>query len=79
MQDHLPDHDENRSPGQLARERHPDGAAIDASGNVVGYEIGRKYGARLLDVKVMRKHRTKVAGVLLKRTAAIAAKRAQGK
>ncbi|MGI5203607.1 DedA family protein [Spirillospora sp. CA-108201] len=31
------------------------------AGDSVGYEIGRKYGPRLLDVKMMRRHRAKVA------------------
>ncbi|GAA4390073.1 DedA family protein [Actinomadura sp. NPDC048032] len=31
------------------------------AGDSVGYEIGRKYGPRLLDVKMMRRHRSKVA------------------
>lgn len=43
-------------------------------GDSVGYEIGRKYGARLLDVRVMRKHRAKVAGAqdLIRRRGAFA-------
>ncbi|MEV0666681.1 DedA family protein [Actinomadura luteofluorescens] len=31
------------------------------AGDSVGYEIGRKYGPRLLDVGMMRRHRAKVA------------------
>ncbi|MEU8342177.1 DedA family protein [Spirillospora sp. NPDC048832] len=44
------------------------------AGDSVGYEIGRKYGPRLLDVKIMRKHRAKVAGAqdLIRRRGAFA-------
>lgn len=44
------------------------------AGDSVGYEIGRRYGPRLLDVKVMRKHRAKVAGAqnLIRRRGAFA-------
>ncbi|NDU73038.1 DedA family protein [Actinomadura sp. DSM 109109] len=43
-------------------------------GDSVGYEIGRRYGPRLLDVGIMRKHRTKVAGAqdLIRRRGAFA-------
>ncbi|MFE9100751.1 DedA family protein [Actinomadura geliboluensis] len=44
------------------------------AGDSVGYEIGRRYGPRLLDVKVMRKHRAKVHGAqeLIRRRGAFA-------
>ncbi|MER7545375.1 DedA family protein [Spirillospora sp. NPDC127506] len=43
-------------------------------GDSVGYEIGRRYGPRLLDVRMMRKHRAKVAGAqdLIRRRGAFA-------
>ncbi|MEO3824926.1 DedA family protein [Actinomadura sp. B10D3] len=48
------------------------GAAV--AGDSVGYEVGRRYGPRLLDVKIMRKHRAKVAGAqdLIRRRGAFA-------
>ncbi|URN10312.1 DedA family protein [Actinomadura madurae] len=44
------------------------------AGDSVGYEVGRRYGPRLLDVKVMRRHRAKVAGAqdLIRRRGAFA-------
>ncbi|WP_141577814.1 DedA family protein [Actinomadura sp. WMMA1423] len=44
------------------------------AGDSVGYEIGRKYGPRLLDVKMMRRHRAKVAAAqdLIRRRGAFA-------
>ncbi|GGT90933.1 DedA family protein [Actinomadura citrea] len=44
------------------------------AGDSVGYEIGRKYGPRLLDVAMMRKHRAKVAAAqdLIRRRGAFA-------
>lgn len=43
-------------------------------GDSVGYEIGRRYGPRLLDTKVMRKHASKVgsAQALIRRRGAFA-------
>ncbi|MFC4050711.1 DedA family protein [Actinomadura syzygii] len=43
-------------------------------GDSVGYEIGRRYGPRLLDVKAMRRHRAKVASAqgLIRRRGAFA-------
>lgn len=44
------------------------------AGDSVGYEIGRKYGTRLLDTRAMRKHRAKVvkAQDLIRRRGAVA-------
>ncbi|MGK5551959.1 DedA family protein [Actinomadura kijaniata] len=43
-------------------------------GDSVGYEIGRRYGTRILDTRAMRKHRTKVerAQELIRRRGAFA-------
>lgn len=44
------------------------------AGDSVGYEIGRRYGPRLLEVKAMRRHRAKVASAqdLIRRRGAFA-------
>ena len=44
------------------------------AGDSVGYEIGRRYGPRLLDVRAIRKHRSKVASAqdLIRRRGAFA-------
>ncbi|MER6813292.1 DedA family protein [Spirillospora sp. NPDC000708] len=50
------------------------GVVAAVAGDSVGYEIGKKYGPRLLDIRAVSKHRAKVEGAqdLIRRRGAVA-------